>query len=203
MYSAYYHRMTNNKSILLIVIGCVALIIPSAFAQPSEVSSRNNAQHTTADDVATLNGQPVKVGEKNAYRTSVPEWNLAANPLGLVVGWYSVSAAKSLSNNVALRGGLTFLDDDNAFGMEVGIPLYFKKTFSGFFIEPGLGMFRDDGNTVFGGPSVVVGWHWMWDSNFNVALAAGIGRNWSSDSDFDEYYPAGYFQVGYAFGGAR
>lgn len=116
-------------------------------------------------------------------------------------------------------------------GIEFGLgaPIYFSKAFSGFFLEPGVLVrqvsatytapnwdYDADGNyvgsgtqestsseTVFG-PSVMLGYHWMWDSGLNLALAAGIGRNiGGSDSDafsdFNNVFFNSYFNVGYAF----
>jgi hypothetical protein len=51
---------------------------------------------------------------------------------------------------------------------------------------------------------MLFGWHWTWDSGFNVAAAIGAGRNLNTDasefdSDDEELFFNGYFRVGYAF----
>jgi hypothetical protein len=48
------------------------------------------------------------------------------------------------------------------------------------------------------GPEVLFGWHFIFDSGFNVALAFGAARDLSSDSN-THVEPAGYFRAGYAF----
>lgn len=51
---------------------------------------------------------------------------------------------------------------------------------------------------------MLVGWHWMWDRGLNLAVAAGVGRNWprqDTESDYDDEAPFvnGYLRFGYAF----
>ena len=169
---------------------------------PPPASPDNNDPNTVANDVSTLNGQLVEIGDKNRYRYSHKQWNIAANPFGFLFNWYSISGSKALSNNVALRGEVSFSteNDSNALGLGIGLPLYFKKVYTGLFLEPGISMFSAGTDTVWAGPQLVIGYHWYWDSNFNLAAAIGVGRNWSNEDSFTETFPAGYFQVGYAFG---
>ena len=55
------------------------------------------------------------------------------------------------------------------------------------------------------GPQVLAGWHWTWDSGFNVAIAVGAGRNLVTKKDRYGYstsesvFPNGYLRFGYAF----
>ncbi len=171
-------------------------------APPPPPSSDNSDPNTVANDVNTLNGQLVEVGDKNRYRHSHKEFNIAANPFGFMFNWYSLSAGKALGDNVAIRGELSFSTESNnsAGGIGVGLPLYFKKVWTGLFIEPGISVFSAGGEDLWSGPQVVMGYHWYWDSNFNVAAAIGVGRNFSSGDGLTGSFPAGYFQVGYAFG---
>ncbi len=175
-----------------------------AYPQPAPPppTTDNTAPSTVANDVSTLNGQLVEIGDKHRYRYGHKEWNIAANPFGFLFNWYSLSASKALGNNVALRGEISFStdNDSNALGLGVGLPLYFKKVYTGVFLEPGISMFSAGGDEVWAGPQLVIGYHWYWDSNFNIAAAIGVGKNWSSDDSYDQTFPAGYFQVGYAFG---
>ncbi len=170
---------------------------------PPPPSSDNSDPNTVANDTSTLNGQLVEIGDKNRYRSSYQEYNIAANPFGFMFNWYSVSAGKALSKNLAIRGELSFSTDNanNAVGLGGGLPLYFKKVWTGVFIEPGISMFSSGDEQVWAGPQLVMGYHWYWDSNFNIAAAIGVGRNFSDDNGLDGSFPAGYFQVGYAFGG--
>ena len=51
---------------------------------------------------------------------------------------------------------------------------------------------------------MLLGYHKTWDSGLNIAVALGMGRNFSSsDADVDEvnqtYFGNGYLRVGYAF----
>ena len=50
---------------------------------------------------------------------------------------------------------------------------------------------------------MLVGWHWMWDSGLNVALAGGLGHNWAASNDYhdrgDDMFFNGYLRFGYAF----
>ena len=91
------------------------------------------------------------------------------------------------------------------------LPIYFKRVYSGPFIEPGI-VVRDfdtndsacdyDGycesnSTV--GPEMLFGWHWTFDSGANVAVAFGAVRNINAEEDWNEIEPAGYFRIGYAY----
>ena len=59
----------------------------------------------------------------------------------------------------------------------------------------------------FIGPEVLVGWHWTFDSGFNVAAAIGATRNmtarttdaYGEDDGWHDPMPTGYMRVGYAF----
>jgi hypothetical protein len=80
----------------------------------------------------------------------------------------------------------------------------------GAFLEPGLVVRHFDydaelegyESTVFG--PQVIGRHWSWDSGLNLAVASGVGRNWSTRSgesghDDEEVFVNGYLRVGYIF----
>jgi hypothetical protein len=167
-----------------------------------------------APDVSQLNGQLVKVGERNEYELSFPRWNVSTNPIGWILGAYGLSVSYGPHPNFALRADVNYFHpvdtDMQGYELGVGAPIYFRRTYQGVFLEPGLIVrhFEDKNvdsysSTVFG-PQVLVGWHWMWDSGLNVAIAAGAGRNWSTHSG-DGYYDNesvffnGYLRFGYAF----
>lgn len=158
-------------------------------------------------DVSQLNGAPVKVGEHHEYRYSYKRTNISANPIGAMFGIYSVSLSRALNHRFALRGDFTLADLGDVSGMELGVslPIYFKKMYSGFFLEPGIVLRStendyDDGVDSIAGPQVLVGWHWSWDSGLNVSAAVGAGRNFKKDGDYRVgAFPNGYFRIGYMF----
>lgn len=179
-------------------------------AAPSETAPAADA------NVNTLNNQLVAVGDNNRYQHDYKKFNISTNPLGWVLGSYGVSGSYAVSKNVAVRGDVNYYappgDDLGISGMSMGIgaPIYFRKVYSGMFVEPGFQVSQVDcdscesSNTV-AGPNFQVGYHWYWDSGLNVAFALGAGRNWNSSDDehYDEYddevYATGYLRFGYAF----
>ena len=132
---------------------------------------------------------------------------LMANPIGPMFGLYSVSLSYALSQRVAIRGDVSIGEADNKSGMELGVgfPIYFKKMYSGFFLEPGLIVrsYSDesyDGGDSVVGPQMLVGWHWSWDSGLNVSAAFGAGRDLKDETGYgDIAFANGYFRVGYLF----
>jgi len=178
---------------------------------PTEVQPQND------EPVSTLKGQLVRVGDANKYKYSYKKMNVSTNPFGWLVGSYGVAASYALNANVAvtldfkLRQDYLSVDGTDGFNVQLSAPLYFRKAFDDFYIEPGFSFIKldvgeEDLNLY--GPSVLVGKHWMFDSGLNISAAIGIGRNFSGNSDdedsdelgdFFEFYPAGYFRVGYAF----
>lgn len=196
-------RIPLLSVLALSTMAATAMAQPAASADPAPDEERN---------VSTMKGQLVKVGDRNRYDYEYKKFNVSTNPIGLMVGSYGVSLQYAASEHVALRGDLNFYapPDSDVRGFEVGVgaPIYFRKMYSGVFIEPGMIVRQMDyemsseSNTQFG-PQMLVGYHWYWDSGFNVAIAGGIGRNFNS-SDDDEYgdadiLPAGYLRFGYAF----
>jgi hypothetical protein len=152
---------------------------------------------------------------------------VSTNPIGFILGSYGVSVSYGINQNVAIRGDLNYFsppgeNDLGITGVEIGVgaPIYFKRTYQGLFLEPGIisrtftqsdctdydanfacSSRSDSTNTTFG-PQVLVGWHWTWDSGLNFALAAGAGRNWATkDTTYggDEVFANGYMRFGYAF----
>jgi hypothetical protein len=133
----------------------------------------------------------------------------------------------AVSNNIAVRGDVTIMSNvlgsDSATSADISLSavLYLRRTYLGPFIEPGvriLSIGRDQCDYAYSqngsgdstcstnqemsvGPQVLVGYHYSYDSGFNVAVAGGLSRTLSSDSDNsgDEILPAGYIRFGYAF----
>ena len=75
--------------------------------------------------------------------------------------------------------------------------------YDGFFVEPGFRVFGFNDGSLLYGPMINVGWHWIWDSGMNVALAGGMGHTWISDSDselsLEGTLPTGYLRIGKTF----
>jgi hypothetical protein len=176
--------------------------------QPMPVESSERPRGT----LSQINGTPIPVGDHNQYYYEVPKTNLALNPLGWIFGIYGASASVAVHDHVAIRGDFTYYDviDTDTTGMELNIsaPIYFRRVYSGVFLEPGfmIRRFRDDGGSgedTTMGPQALVGWHWMWDSGLNFSMAIGGGRDIGASKDeFDggeEAFFNGYMRFGYAF----
>lgn len=192
-----------------------AFLAPLALAAASFSSTALAADvKAEADQVNTLNGQLVEVGDRNKFLLGYKPWNVSTNPVALMYGSYQLSVSHSVSDNIALRADIEYLrkyleTNISGFGAGLGAPIYFKKMYDGFLLEPGFryqNMQSGDVTVSYFGPQMLVGWHWMWDSGWNVALAMGIGRVWASANDttgdsakLEGVFPAGYLRVGYAF----
>lgn len=190
------------------LVGAPAQLAPPGAAEmPPQNEDWSNVSH--------INGSLVPVGERGNYLYKWKTTNIASNPIGWMIGFYGLSITHAVGEHVAIRGdgNLFRAIDGNESGYEVGLtaPLYFKRMFQGPFIEPGI-LVRDldtsDATGAFIGPQVNFGWHWTFDSGFNVSAAVGIARrigpsSMSANSDYDSYQspiePTGYFRVGYAY----
>ncbi|HTJ41654.1 MAG TPA: hypothetical protein VL463_06140 [Kofleriaceae bacterium] len=197
-----------------------------AAAQPSATPTAA-PQNTDWSQVSNINGQLVPVGEKNDYLYDFKRTIVSANPIGWIMGFYGVSASYALDDHLAIRGELDYISPPDSHEAivegDVGLPIYFKRTYQGVFLEPGLVVrqlqdnysysYDANGNattstntTTQFGPQVLVGWHWTWESGLNFSVAAGVGRNLAhtqdpngySSSD-EQYIPNGYMRFGYAF----
>lgn len=186
-------------------------------AQPEPVALPQNQPWS---NVSHINGTVVPVGEQNRYLYDYKKTTIATNPIGWIFGFWGASVSHALNNNIAIRVDANLMSFDHMTGYEVGVsaPIYFRRTFSGPFIEPGIiarGFQHDDmsyadcfdcssSDSHFVGPEMLFGWQWMFDSGWNVAMAFGAARNMerngddyaSSDSQIE---PAGYFRIGYGF----
>ena len=174
-------------------------LAPKAFAEePASEPSQ---------DLSTLNGQLVPVGDHVQYHHSFKPWIVSTDPLGWILGSYGASVSYGFTENLALRFDANFISpvdtSERGFEIGVGVPIYFRRTYLGAFLEPGFivrGDFISGNATTIFGPQVLVGWHWSWDSGFSVAAAVGVGRDWSSNSDSDGgLFPNAYLRFGYAF----
>lgn len=176
-------------------------------------------QNEPWSNVSHINGTLVPVGERGNYIYKWKKTNISSNPLGWMFGFYGISVSQAVTDNVAIRGDANMFDFKDSSGYEIGgsVPIYFKRVYSGPFLEPGIIVRqinpKANAGCDFGcgtsdslvGPEVLFGWHWTFDSGMNVAIALGAAKNMnqrmdssglSSNSDVE---PAGYFRVGYAF----
>lgn len=184
------------------------------------VTSPNGApQNEPWSEVSHINGTLVKVGEKQDYILRYRKTNISTNPIGWMLGFYGVSVSHAVSQNVAIRGDANIFSFEGSDGYEIGasLPIYFRRVYSGPFIEPGFVMrgskskycdssYGDCSMDTFAGPEMLFGWHWSFDSGLNVAAAFGAARDLNAENDngydYDsgpEVEPVGYFRIGYAF----
>lgn len=215
---------------LLITALALPIFATSVYAQPSSAPTENPPNNPPPgtkekENVSTMNNQLVKVGERNKYVYNTKKYNVSTNPLMWMFGSYSVDLSYTLNANMAVRGSIGFwapVDDaasgDSGVELGVGVPIYFKKVYSGLFVEPGLmsrtvvSSDRTDESTTIFGPQFLVGYSWIWDSGLNMSVAAGAGRNWNTNSSNTAYsssggsssyetdiFPTGYWRFGYAF----
>jgi hypothetical protein len=188
--------MKANKTRLLLMALKLSIALPAAAEETA-------AKGEVDPDISQINGHPVPVGDHNQYRYSYKKVNIATNPLGLVLGNFALSASFAVHPNVALRADAniyTWLGSGHELGL--GVPLYLRRVYQGPFVEPGFVVQRRDvgffGDYSQMGPQVLLGWHWSWDSGFNLAIAGGLGRNLGG-SEGGDIFPNGYLRVGYAF----
>jgi len=194
---------------------------PGAVVQPqgTATSPHGAPQNEPWSEVSHINGTLVKVGEKSDYILRYRKTNISTNPIGWMFGIYGVSVSHAVSQHVAIRGDANIVNFEGAEGYEIGasLPIYFRRVYSGPFIEPGFIMrgskssycdssYSDCGMETMTGPSMVFGWHWTFDSGLNIAAAFGAARNLNQEpmneygySDGEEVTPSGYFRIGYAF----
>lgn len=165
-------------------------------------------------DISSLNGQLVKVGDHNKYRYSYRKFNLATNPFSMIGGTYGISGSYAINSNIALRADFNYSDGmgDSLSGIETSLtaPIYFRKVYDDWFIEPGFLLkrtkFEGEKFESATGPIVFLGHHWMFDSGLNFAWGYGFGRNWSYDPKDEneaminsQTFGSGYLRFGYAF----
>ena len=163
------------------------------------------------ENVNHINGRLVKVGEKGDYLLKFKKTNISTNPIGWMFGFYGLSVSHAISNNVAIRGDANIfsIEDDSGYEVGVSAPIYFRRVYSGPFIEPGIiargfgtsSDCYDCSSDSMVGPEILFGWHWTFDSGLNAAFAFGAARSMSDSNDeyeSDDPQPAGYFRIGYA-----
>ncbi len=177
-------------------------------------------QNEDWSNVSHINGQAVKVGERGDYLYKFKKTNISANPFGPFVGYYDLAVSHALGANLAASVAVTGWDiaDGGVQGYQITatLPLYFRRTFSGPYLEGGLIMRTDTSHDTYGaaaydstssyqtmdqssswvGPELLFGWQWTFDSGLNVAMAFGMAKHMTGDTQTDGN---AYFRVGYAF----
>lgn len=124
-----------------------------------------------SEKISKIDGQLVKVGEKNEYEYDYKKWNLGVNAFSLPLGYIAVSGSYALTSNVVARVGAAYDTNqkNSNHSLNFGVPIYFKKAYSGFFVEPGV----DTQVGIY----TAGGYHWMWDSGFNIYAGAGFAKH--------------------------
>ncbi len=182
-------------------------------------------QNEPWSNVSHINGQLVKVGEKNDYLIKFKPSNISVNPFGPFFGYYEGAFSYGLSQNIAISAGIAgyskstdYGDNHSMFQVTASVPIYFRRTFSGPFLEPGL-IYRTS-TTIYdssaagcascssssttkawAGPELLLGWQWTFDSGLNLQWAFGVAKHVTDNQMSSSSSPDanGYFRVGYAF----
>ena len=164
-------------------------------------------QNEDWNNVSHINGTPVKVGERGDYLYKYKKFNIAIDPFGFFGNYYDASVSFGLSRNVAFTAAITGQSNNGNTNAQfsVSAPIYFRRTFSGPYIEPGL-LFGNVycGDSCMGttaAPELLFGWHWNFDSGLNVQMAAGLSKYVGNTDGSEDTFPAAYFRIGYNFGG--
>lgn len=180
-------------------------------AAPAATPATAAPQNEAWSNVSHINGTPVPVGERNRYLYKFKKTNIAVDPFGLLFGVYDGSATFAVSQNLALSVSGTLVNEEYSGGYEFAAtaPLYFRRTFSGPYLEPGL-LTRHTSQHLFdagdetkdwAGIELLFGWQWMFDSGLNLQIAMGVARELATSDSYssDDAEANGYFRVGYAF----
>jgi len=196
-----------------LIFAGLTLLASSAQAQRLELNApiASPAPPEPGTQLSEIDGQLVPVGSHSEYYYDshrLRPWVIGTNPFGLLLGIYSVGVSYASSDNLAIHVDFSLYSaamDSDLDGWEgsVNLPIYFRKMYSGFYLEPGL-MYRSfsmaDIHQAELGPQVLLGWHWSWDSGWNVAFAYGLGRNVSASRESEtNLFVNGYLRVGYQY----
>jgi hypothetical protein len=202
--------VTPNAPVVVTQSGAPGASAPAPAAAP--MAANGAPQNESWNNVSHINGTPIKVGERGDYLIKHKSTNLSANPFGFFFGMYDLAGTHAVSQNVALTAAITAIDGE-FFQVSATVPLYFRRVFSGPFLEAGL-LYRaslQDMSTYAGcvdcstddswaGPQLMLGWHWTFDSGLNLAFAAGVAKRMNNTNEYGNNTEGNaYFRVGYAF----
>jgi hypothetical protein len=200
-----------------------AIAPPGAAEMPPAPPAPAAPQNEDWNNVSHINGSIVPVGERNQYLYAYKKNNLQSNPIAWMFGYYQIAGSHALSQNIAasleISGWSTEHGNESGYQIAPTLQVYFKRTFSGPFLEGGLVIHHDDnGGYAYDcfdcsttsmtrdwmGPEVMFGWAWMFDSGLNISAAFGAAKRMQDTQASNEYSsddpePVGYFRVGYAF----
>lgn len=206
--------------------GAAAVAVAPAISPPGAdempPSPPSPPQNEDWSNVSHINGHPVPVGDRNQYLYSYKKTDIMVDPFSPFLGYYDAAISHGLNQNLAISVGVSGWNTSNETGLQItaSAPIYFRRTFSGPYLEPGL-IFRTTaskdevdyavcaGCTVmpsssssgdsWAGPELLFGWHWTFDSGLNIALASGLAKRMDHDTYADGVEVNGYFRAGYAF----
>jgi hypothetical protein len=213
--------VTNGQATVAPVTAAIAP--PGATEMPPAPPAPAAPQNESWNNVSHINGSIVPVGERNQYLYAYKKNNLQSNPIAWMFGYYQIAGSHALSQNIAasleISGWSAEHSNDSGYQIAPTLQVYFKRTFSGPFLEGGLVIHHDNNSQDYYydcydcanpsmsrdwvGPEVMFGWAWMFDSGLNVSAAFGAAKRMqdsqSSEYSSDDPEPVGYFRVGYAF----
>lgn len=207
--------MANKSRFSMRAAAVLGAILTLSASVQAEEKKFGDEEYSTIE----AKGQLVPVGEKNRYKNSYNTWNVWVNPFDYFFGAYNLGASYAFHQNIKVNIEPRFVYASRSLFKEVGggttlsATFFFKKMNDGFYLEPGavikyssLSILADakTDKGFTGGPQLIAGWGWIWDSGFTVNLGFGFGRGWSSmnsnhDISGDGFFGAGNLQFGYSF----
>jgi hypothetical protein len=195
----------------------IVLMLIRSFSLAAEEKRYDSDEYSTIK----TDGQLIPVGEKNRYKNSYNTWQIWSNPFGYFWGKFNIGVSYAINQNIKINAEPEFIYYFAAspkvvgFGGTLSSTIFFKKMYDGFYLEPGGQILylsqkqtvgSNDVTGTVGGPQLVGGWGWVWDSGFTVNLGMGVGYFWGKvgrnvkDTDsFEGVVPVGNLQFGYTF----
>lgn len=169
-------------------------------AVPRTVTVTYAGEIPVAPDVGPYISMQVAPAPKERERLNSVDFD----PVGLVSGRYAISAARRMSEHIAIRVDGQVIDGSNpivtvhTWRTGITAPIYLDRAFHGPFIEPGVFVARrlsafgltqetDAMASVYAaydhaaGPQVFVGWQWLFRSGLTIAGAIGASQNWAGN----------------------
>jgi hypothetical protein len=152
------------------------------------------------------------VASSTAYADPPRRIMLATDPLSIVNGTYTLTAALAVHDHAAITGEASFTSADDSLppGIEssreqVGLRLFLDRAFHGPFVEPGLRRAHSDGTFYAAdetgavhaspfdqrtfGPIVSIGWQWTFHDRWTLSYALTAAKIWSSSGNVLGWIP--------------